>query len=97
MNTIPLNSNKNSLKDLPRQTISKEDVKSFKIIKCGCGSILFEPAFIFKCIPSLMSPTGQEEIQPFPVYVCKKCGKISKEMNDKLKYDELIPEIKDFI
>ena len=83
--------------EIPQQRITQDDLKSFKTMKCECGSIFFEPAFVFKVIPSLMSPTGKEETQPFPVYVCKKCGKVSKEFNDKAKYDSIIEEIKDFM
>lgn len=94
MKTIPLYGDNTNVN---QQVITANDLKEFKTIKCECGSILFEPAYIFKCIPKLMSPTGQEEYQPLPVYVCKKCGKVSSEMNEKLKYDSIVPEIKDFL
>jgi len=81
----------NNKVEKPRVTITPEMIKNFKTVTCSCGSMIFEEAIILKKISPLVSPTGKEEIQPIDVLVCKKCGKVPKELNiGNILPDEII-------
>jgi hypothetical protein len=39
--------------------------------ECGCQ--YWTQAVMVKKLPSLLSPTGKEEIIPMPIYLCQSC------------------------
>jgi len=43
-----------------------------------CGEQTFEPAFLFKKLSAVMSPTGKDTLIPLQVYKCTHCGHINK-------------------
>ena len=55
-----------------------------------CGSKLFREVVVLKRISSIMSPTGQEEIVPVPMYACIHCGEIPEEYKKKRNYDVIM-------
>ena len=55
-----------------------------------CGSKLFQEVVALKRISSIMSPTGQEEIVPVPMYACISCGEIPDEYKKKRNYDVIM-------
>lgn len=65
----------------PKVNITSDMMKGFKTITCACGGMIFEEGIILKKISSFVSPSGKEELYPLEVLVCKKCGKVPKELN----------------
>lgn len=55
-----------------------------------CGSKLFREVVVLKRISSIISPTGQEEIVPVPMYACIDCGEIPEEYKKKRNYDVIM-------
>jgi hypothetical protein len=53
-------------------------------VGCSKGTQVFESGYLFKRLPSLLSPTGKEEVLPAEVVICKQCGKIPKFVWDKM-------------
>lgn len=79
------------MKSPPKLNVTPEMMKNFKNITCSCGGIIFEEGIILKKISAIISPTGQEELYPLEVLVCKKCGKVPKELNvGNMLPDEII-------
>lgn len=71
--------------------LTPELLKSFKNVTCECGGLIFEEAVILKKISALITPSGREELYPLEVLVCKKCGKIPKELDvGNILPDEII-------
>lgn len=58
----------------PKLTI--DTVKSSPFAECECGGKVFSEKTMFKLISAILSPTGNQEAIPIPVFVCDKCGKI---------------------
>ncbi|HPI81905.1 MAG TPA: hypothetical protein PK122_01615 [Candidatus Paceibacterota bacterium] len=56
--------------------ITPEIIKNSKTITCECGGVLFKEELFFKVLSPLISPSGQEQLLPMPVFVCTKCGKV---------------------
>ena len=57
----------------------KVDLKQAINMECEvCQNDHFEPAFIIKIIPPLISPTGQEMIVPIQVFKCDKCNHVNE-------------------
>lgn len=42
-----------------------------------CDNQTFVPAFIFKMLSAVLSPSGKESLIPLQVYSCTKCGHIN--------------------
>lgn len=42
-----------------------------------CGSYLFKEAYVLKEVSALISPTGQNELIPIPVWCCMECGEVA--------------------
>lgn len=61
--------------------ITPEMMKNFNNIQCDCGGLMFEMGVIFKQISTLLSPSGQEEVYPLEVFICKSCGKVPTKFN----------------
>tara|TARA_R100000664_G_C2705680_1_gene104377 strand:+ start:37 stop:291 length:255 start_codon:yes stop_codon:yes gene_type:complete len=60
------------------------DLSSAKDVKCSnCGCKVFEPAFMFKKISALLSPTGQESMLPIQTFRCSECGNIEDDFLPK--------------
>ncbi len=55
-----------------------------------CGSKLFHEVVALKRISSIISPTGQEEVVPIPMYACINCGEIPDEYKKKRQYDVIM-------
>ena len=74
-----------------RIKITPEMIKNFKTVTCECGGMVFESALVLKKISAIVSPSGQEEMYPIEILVCKKCGKVPKELNvDGILPDEIL-------
>ncbi|MFW6311049.1 MAG: hypothetical protein ACOC1K_02315 [Nanoarchaeota archaeon] len=56
--------------------ITPEMIRTSQTFECSCGGKLFSEKLMFKKLSSLITPSGKEEVQPFPVIVCEKCGKV---------------------
>ena len=57
----------------------KVDLKEAPNVECDmCQNAHFEPAFIIKQVPALMSPTGKEALVPVQVFKCGKCDHINE-------------------
>lgn len=54
----------------------KKEIANSPWIKCEDNNYLFDNSTVFKRLSPLISPTGEEEIIPAQVIVCRKCGKI---------------------
>ena len=65
----------------PKVKITSDMIKGFKTVTCPCGGMLFENALLLKKIPALISPSGQEEMYPMEILICKLCGKVPEELN----------------
>lgn len=68
--------------------VTPEMMKNFKTLTCDCGGMLFESGVVFKKISAIVSPSGQEELYPLEVLICKKCGKVPNELN----LHDMLPE-----
>ncbi len=56
------------------QQIDQKILQASPSEKCNiCGFDLWDYAMIFKKIPSIMSPSGNEELVQLQIAVCKKC------------------------
>lgn len=67
------------------------DPMKYPAYKCDkCGGIIFEQAVTFRTIPGLVVGAGGEDINyPIPVYICKNCGVMMKEVREEFeKADE---------
>lgn len=89
MPTIPLHNTEGSM---PKLKITPDMLKNAANIECSCGGIIFEPAMVFKKISPILSPSGKEEILPIDVMVCKKCGRINRNL---MQFDVLPDEVMD--
>ena len=71
----------NTSQNRPQIKVTADMIKTFKTLTCDCGGMLFEAGIVFKKISPLVSPSGNEELYPLEVLVCKKCGKVPNELN----------------
>ena len=55
--------------------INPNDLEDVVCEKCGCQT--FEPAFLFKKLSAVLSPTGKDSLIPVQVYKCTDCGHIN--------------------
>ena len=66
-------------KQQPTQQAPKLNVDPFKLktVTCpNCEGIFFTEVTMFKEIPAVMSPNGQQSMLPIPVVVCNECGTV---------------------
>lgn len=61
--------------------LTMEIIKDSQYLKCECGGIIFTEKMLFKRISAIVSPTGNAELYPLPIYVCDACGKIPQQMD----------------
>lgn len=61
--------------------ITPDMMKNFKTLTCDCGGMLFESGIVVKTISGIVSPSGKDEDYPLQVLICKKCGKVPREIN----------------
>jgi hypothetical protein len=47
-------------------------------VGCEKGIQSYESGYLFKRLPGLMSPSGNEEYIPAEIVLCKQCGKAPK-------------------
>lgn len=60
-----------------KEPMFKVNLNECEDLKCpGCGSIYFGDINRFKIIPSLISPSGKEEVIVIRVQQCVTCGLI---------------------
>ena len=57
--------------------INASDLEDVVCEKCGCQ--VFIPAFLFKKISAVLSPSGKESLFPLNVFKCNDCGHINKD------------------
>lgn len=63
--------------------VNFEDLKD---VTCECGNSTFVEQYKIKKISALLTKSGKEEIMPYSVLACSKCGKIldaNKEEKEK--------------
>jgi hypothetical protein len=80
------------------------NIKEIPWIKCEGGNMLWESYLMFKRVSPLISQSGQEELLPGEVYICKKCGKVpkffwekAKEIPEEIRSECHLPKSKDII
>ena len=53
---------------------------------CGkCEAQTFKPAFLFKKLSAIMSPTGKDTLIPIQIYQCTECNHINENFLPKDK------------
>jgi hypothetical protein len=75
---INLNQNKEQKQQL---NINPNDLEDMLCEKCE--SQYFEPAFLFKKLSAIMSPSGKETLVPMQIYRCADCKHINEEFLPK--------------
>ena len=65
--------------------INPRDLTDVVCEKCGCQT--FQPAFLFKKLSAVLSPTGKDSLIPLQVYKCTDCGHINDGFLPKEKAD----------
>jgi hypothetical protein len=53
----------------------KVDPRTLEWVSCDGEAQMFDSAVIFKRLPALLSPNGEEQHLPMEIAVCRKCGK----------------------
>jgi hypothetical protein len=56
--------------------INPNDLEDMVCEKCGCQT--FKPAFLFKKLSAVMSPSGKETLIPLQIYQCTECNHINE-------------------
>jgi len=51
------------------------NMESLPIVKCKCGSGLWDQATQLRRMSAIISKDGKEKLIALPVVVCKECGK----------------------
>ena len=57
---------------------------------CECGNKFWVQSFVLKRLSSLISPTGNPELVPIPLYICSKCGQIAPVFKNDPKFDQIL-------
>ena len=58
----------------------KIDLRSQKTIKCDkCESKFFKEVTMLKKVPKLLTGSPEDNIVPFPTYMCNECGYVNEE------------------
>ena len=57
-----------------------------------CGNKFFKEVYALKRISDILSPTGEEELFPIPMYACEKCGTIPEEFQKKRNFKVITGE-----
>ena len=57
--------------------INAEDLQD--VVCDECGHQIFTPAFLFKKVSAVLSPTGKASMVPLQVFKCASCGHINKD------------------
>lgn len=58
------------------------DISKMETLKCEkCNNPFFNPTFIIKKVPAIMSPTGKESIVPIQIFSCGNCGEVNSFLN----------------
>jgi len=53
------------------------ELSTAETVKCDhCAGTLFTPAYMFKRVSAIVSPTGEESLIPVQLYACKSCGEV---------------------
>ena len=68
--------------------VTSQVIKDSKLLVCPCGGKEFENSMIIKKISPILSPTGEVELFPMNILVCKSCGKVPPDLNP----EGLIPQ-----
>lgn len=68
-----------------RHSTPRLDLDTLPWVSCSCGGNIFEPAVMVKKVSALISPTGNEELVPADVIICKSCNKIPDFYAKKIK------------
>jgi hypothetical protein len=56
----------------------KIDLKQQETIKCEkCNSKYFKEVVLLKKIPKLLTGSPEDNIVPFPTYMCNDCGNVN--------------------
>lgn len=61
-----------------------------KDVICECGNLTFVEQYQIKKISALLSKSGKEEIMPYPVLACAKCGKLFDPQEESKKESTII-------
>ena len=62
------------------------------VICPNCGNKFFVETYALKRISAILSPTGEEELFPIPVYTCSKCGTVPNELKNKRNFKAFVGE-----
>ena len=65
--------------------LNPEDLEDVLCEKCDCQ--IFVPAFMFKKLSAVLSPTGKDTMVPLQTYKCNDCGHMNKEFLPKTKQE----------
>jgi hypothetical protein len=73
--TINLNPNQGQQAQ-QQLNINPNDLEDMLCEKCECQT--FAPAFLFKKLSAVMSPSGKDTLIPLQIYKCTDCGHINE-------------------
>ena len=59
----------------------------------NCGGKFFKEVYALKRISAIISPTGEEELFPIPIYVCASCGTVPTETSSKRNFKVFTGEV----
>lgn len=60
--------------------IKPSDLKDVQCEKEGCGNGFFEPVYMIKRVPGLLTGTGKDSFVPVQLFACTECGTVLKEL-----------------
>ena len=59
------------------------DLSKTVIISCdNCGRKTFKQTMLLRKMSAIVSPTGQEALNPVAVFACEQCGHVNKEFSE---------------
>ena len=73
-----------------RLQITAQQISDSPTLKCSCGGMVFQEALLFKKISAILSPTGEEEMYPVRLIVCKNCGKVPESFDNGILPKEIL-------
>lgn len=72
--------------------LSKMILTSPNVVCPNCGHKFFKEVYALKRISPIISPTGEEEVMPIPMYACDKCGTIPEEFQKRHNFKAIVGE-----
>ncbi len=71
------------------------NVDQLPLIQCKrCRGTFFRDVVVIKKLSALLSPTGKDEVMPFPIFICDSCRHPLDPRDVGIKFDEKREEAK---